>query len=307
MNKEGIDCEIIQDLLPLYVDGVVSESSTELVEKHFLECESCKKKCSQYQEIIPEPEVGKEEEYIELEGIRRGVGQIKKWGWAGIVCLSVVLAFIFLLIPLWNYISGHGLTYANLNIAYTAFAFERALISGNYDKAYSCLDIEGAYEELMATPRIRSAGENPAAEVGSIKITEGLEEIEEKGFDWYNQVCREKFIDSMKILEENGEIIASFSNFRISRIGEWRVSFDAESKSGTFFTMTMGMTSEGINAIYTVVHSVDEQTRIEPVSYEELQRKGKMFDRLYREPSKNETVMELLYGDLWEWRQLFIY
>lgn len=37
-----ISCNIIRDLLPLYVDNVLSEESTELVEAHIQECEMCK-------------------------------------------------------------------------------------------------------------------------------------------------------------------------------------------------------------------------------------------------------------------------
>lgn len=38
-----INCSIIQDLLPLYVDGVVSQESKEMIEDHLKNCEECKK------------------------------------------------------------------------------------------------------------------------------------------------------------------------------------------------------------------------------------------------------------------------
>lgn len=41
MNK--ISCNVIGDLLPLYVDGAVSEDTKKLVEEHLAECEECKK------------------------------------------------------------------------------------------------------------------------------------------------------------------------------------------------------------------------------------------------------------------------
>lgn len=41
MNK--ISCNVIGDLLPLYVDGAVSEDAKKLVEEHLAECEECKK------------------------------------------------------------------------------------------------------------------------------------------------------------------------------------------------------------------------------------------------------------------------
>ncbi|SES16357.1 Putative zinc-finger [Gracilibacillus ureilyticus] len=38
-----IKCTIIQDVLPLYTDGVVSRDTKEMVEKHLIDCENCQK------------------------------------------------------------------------------------------------------------------------------------------------------------------------------------------------------------------------------------------------------------------------
>ena len=35
------DCEIIQDLLPLYIDDVCSIKSKVVIEEHILECSKC--------------------------------------------------------------------------------------------------------------------------------------------------------------------------------------------------------------------------------------------------------------------------
>ncbi len=37
-----IDCEVIEDLLPVYVENMASDSSVKLVEEHLKECEGCK-------------------------------------------------------------------------------------------------------------------------------------------------------------------------------------------------------------------------------------------------------------------------
>ena len=37
-----ISCEIIKDLLPLYLDGVCSNDSKALIEEHLTECDNCK-------------------------------------------------------------------------------------------------------------------------------------------------------------------------------------------------------------------------------------------------------------------------
>ena len=38
-----ITCNIIEDLLPLYVDDMVSEDSRQLVEEHLKMCPACRK------------------------------------------------------------------------------------------------------------------------------------------------------------------------------------------------------------------------------------------------------------------------
>ena len=38
-----INCNIIKDILPLYVDGVVSDDTKEMVEEHLEHCDECKK------------------------------------------------------------------------------------------------------------------------------------------------------------------------------------------------------------------------------------------------------------------------
>ncbi len=45
MNKEvnRLDCAVVEDLLPLYHDGVVNVITAEAVEEHLKECELCKK------------------------------------------------------------------------------------------------------------------------------------------------------------------------------------------------------------------------------------------------------------------------
>ena len=48
MNKK-YECGIILDLLPLYIEGMVSPETEEVIQQHFSECETCKKA---YEEMI---------------------------------------------------------------------------------------------------------------------------------------------------------------------------------------------------------------------------------------------------------------
>ena len=50
----NIKCEVIRDLLPLYVDGVASEESIALIEEHLRECADCREFLNLLQEDIPD-------------------------------------------------------------------------------------------------------------------------------------------------------------------------------------------------------------------------------------------------------------
>ena len=42
------NCEIIQDLIPLYLDGCASEASAHMVEEHIDECRECRSYAASY-------------------------------------------------------------------------------------------------------------------------------------------------------------------------------------------------------------------------------------------------------------------
>ncbi len=46
------------DILPLYVDGIVSEDTKEMVEEHLRECENCRRETEHMQEWIVLPDKG---------------------------------------------------------------------------------------------------------------------------------------------------------------------------------------------------------------------------------------------------------
>lgn len=83
-----LSCDVIQDLLPLYVDQACSEDSTGLVEEHMAECEVCKQT---YDAMKTE---GKTEELVNSEEFRKqqtdSVKKVKKkWSRSKKIFLTV--------------------------------------------------------------------------------------------------------------------------------------------------------------------------------------------------------------------------
>ncbi len=303
-KEERITCDVIQDLMPLYEDGCCSEQTRKIVETHLAECEICGKKQHQYEKLLPLSEVVEE---ADVGKIRCGIKKFNRWKRGTIAALCLALAIILIVFPVWNYVRGTGLTYANLKAVRTAHSFEKALEAGDYEKAYSYLAIEAKYHSLLEDEKEMADSGNEHDRL----IAEGIEEIRENGFDWYNDVCHEKFLESMQTLAALDENIQSSSEFRVSAIAPkyWEIRSDIRTAGGTDAVMYLQIGSEGIAELFIsgVFRGSDDFAR-EEAQKEDDDKKDMMFDRLYRMPSINETVMEILYGDTdFDWENLFAY
>ena len=60
------NCKVIQDLLPLYTDGICSDVSAQIVEEHLKECASCEKIAKELQDDSVEKTLGKECDHVVL-------------------------------------------------------------------------------------------------------------------------------------------------------------------------------------------------------------------------------------------------
>lgn len=140
-----IDCGIAQDLLPLYEDGVCSESSRAAVEAHLQECEVCRS-IKEGVPLIPEPELILEPEEAETRKAD-GFKKVRRW-WA------LSLAVIVLLVPLLslsvNQFRGAGLCFSNLDDVWTAKRFLSHLQNGRYEKAAAMYDFGTMYQDIQS-------------------------------------------------------------------------------------------------------------------------------------------------------------
>ena len=73
-----MNCKIVQDLLPLYHDGVCSEESRAAVEAHLAGCESCRRTLTDMNAPLPEAE-GKRSE--DGAAVQRIAGEWRRGKW----------------------------------------------------------------------------------------------------------------------------------------------------------------------------------------------------------------------------------
>ena len=95
MNKQ---CEIVQDLLPLYVDGACSESSSEMIKEHLETCPECK---ALYEKLCAN--TGEDLLKAEMAGVVANLEKKAKKKRLLTIVASVVLTIvlIFTVISLW--------------------------------------------------------------------------------------------------------------------------------------------------------------------------------------------------------------
>ena len=101
------DCQIIQDLLPLYKDGVCSAESRKIVEEHLSTCENCRHMKEQLENTVIEDKlitetadvIGKHEKKERRRSATIGMTM------AGILMIPLVICLIC------NLAIGHGLTW----------------------------------------------------------------------------------------------------------------------------------------------------------------------------------------------------
>ncbi len=90
MDKK-MDCRIIQDLLPLYVDGVTSNYTNQEIQNHLLSCSECRQMLEYMQ--APDEIVAIEDREVDFtRKIRRAI--LKRQGVAGAILVVLLLAGI---------------------------------------------------------------------------------------------------------------------------------------------------------------------------------------------------------------------
>lgn len=136
-----LSCEIVQDLLPLYIDEVCSPGSRAAVEAHMKECESCRKELETAGEL-PQPEPIPEA----LQEKKRGTRAL--WRMRLTMLLSA-LAVILIVILLHNQSTGQGLTLTNWDDIYYAKKFAEYLEAGELEEAAEMIDFRGTYDRTL--------------------------------------------------------------------------------------------------------------------------------------------------------------
>lgn len=127
--NHNYSCDIIKDLLPGYIDGILSEVSTETVKNHLEECSSCNQA---YLEMLEELDnVMDLKEQIALDGFKKIRQRTKKLK-ISIGIVTGVLIFLLLSVFLKVFVIGEPLS-----------THQISLTDLTYNEETDCLEISG--------------------------------------------------------------------------------------------------------------------------------------------------------------------
>ncbi len=173
---EKISCSIAKDLLPLYIEGILSEETAQVVEMHLQTCESCKKdfEIMRQEFVFPSaPKIQEENEKI-LKELKRQL-KIKRI-LTGVVAVFVTIAVI---------ISGY-MVYTNVGTVYDFFTEDNMVVLRDIHTGdtWEPVEVDGEeylnYDRLICKKKMVVHIDSASAVTFRISDTEGNIVIDEQ-------------------------------------------------------------------------------------------------------------------------------
>ncbi len=137
-----LSCQIVQDLLPLYEDGVCSEESCEAVQEHLCECEQCSALCAQSL-----PKLTSQEPKREDLVLKKGLRKIRRRWRLSVLAIAMILPVLLFGMLGYHEYRGEGICFSNLNELWSCSRFLNAMEDGDMQTAASYFDFSDLYSE----------------------------------------------------------------------------------------------------------------------------------------------------------------
>lgn len=175
-----ISCKVIEDMLPIYYDGICSEESAAMVEEHLTGCPHCSQILSDLHTDITVPK----QQLDDMKPLKRIQKRFKKLriGWLiAIICILVLVPVAFLAgnergqqsEPSVEFSKEQAISYAN--------EFMTCLVEKDYAKAYTYWNIEEEKLDLLSGNILTEKDLDTFEENGLKKFCEGGEKLESWG------------------------------------------------------------------------------------------------------------------------------
>lgn len=173
-----VDCDIIKDLLPSYIDKTASNSTNELVEEHLQNCEDCTSILENMNSVVDESKrINIQEEQIDyLKGFKKDkkISIIKS-------ILIVIIAILGIFVAL-DYISWLGKFYVNVNNLSIECRTKESSSTLSFEIKDKVFDLEFEYEYLEDNNiYVKVIGKcnlgSPTSNIAHVKLNENTKKV----------------------------------------------------------------------------------------------------------------------------------
>ncbi len=143
-----MDCGIMEDLLPLYVDEVCSESSRQAIEAHLAGCRECQLKLAgmkgtDFVQTVPVQQTQEE------KALKKSFGRIRRRWILSLTAVLMIFPLICVGIMSVNEYRKEGMCFTNLDEIAAAKAFLKELQKGQYEKAAERIPFAEDYQNII--------------------------------------------------------------------------------------------------------------------------------------------------------------
>lgn len=139
----NLNCDIVQDLLPLYEDGICSPASREAVERHLASCSACRTLAEGVRALEPEepaPAPGED------RAVAKSFRKVRRRWLVSLMAALLVIPVVLLSVGQYR---GQGACFSNLDDAFAVWRFVHALETGDLETAAALADFETLYTQIQ--------------------------------------------------------------------------------------------------------------------------------------------------------------
>lgn len=142
-----LPCEIIQDLLPLYEEGLCSPASCAAVEAHLQECPDCRALAENIQKL--EEPLLPVQTSAEDQAVAKSFRKVHRRWRASLIAMFLVVPMLLLTI---NQVRSEGICFTNIDDILLVWKYVQALERGDFEKAADYMNYEALHEHIKNVP-----------------------------------------------------------------------------------------------------------------------------------------------------------
>lgn len=186
----NLNCEIVQDLLPLYEEGLCSPSSRAAVEEHLKSCPHCRE-LAEAVDRFPEPETC---ESVEADAaVAKSFRKVRRRWWVSLIAALLAVPMIWMCV---NQYRRQGMCFTNVDDVLSARRYAAALADGDWEKAAELMDYAHLYDEIQEI--LSWDLEHYVAEAGPSEDPEYHYEFNQSYYAEAKDMTREEFTEYVK-------------------------------------------------------------------------------------------------------------